>query len=313
MSAVARWIALAMVFAVGLWLALGAGPVWIDPLHPASSMDATILWELRWPRLLTALAVGGLLALAGAWFQVLLGNPLAEPYVLGVAGSASTGAVASLWLAPASPLAMSVGAFAGAWLGIAAVMMFAHLGPGRMLLAGVVLAAFWSAVLALLLSLLPEAGLVRAYGWMMGDLSHSALPPRLLLAGWLLALIAGWLLARSLDALLLGERHARALGVEVGRLRVGLLWLASAVTALAVTAAGTIGFVGLVVPHLMRLIFGAPHRVVLPASALGGGLLLALADAGARIVIAPGELPVGVLTAMIGVPVFLFLLVRRGA
>ena len=306
-----RWGALGGGIIACLLIGLGAGEQWINPFAAHDPMSATILWDLRLPRLLTAFAVGGLLALAGVWFQVLLGNPLAEPYVLGVAGSASAGAVTGLMLIPASPWAMSAGAFAGAWVGIVAVMAFAHLGAGRMLLAGVVLAAFWSAVLALLLALLPEQGLYRAFAWMMGDLSHSELPVPLLLLVWAVALLCGLLLSRSLDLLLLGERHAEALGVEVKQLRRRLLWLASAVTAIAVTAAGTIGFVGLVIPHLMRLIFGSLHRAVLPASAIGGGLLLALADAAARSVIAPAELPVGVLTAIIGVPLFLFLLLRR--
>jgi len=287
------------------------GGQWINPLHAVGSINQTILWELRLPRLLTAFAVGGLLALAGAWFQVLLGNPLAEPYVLGVAGSASAGAVVGLMLVPESAWVMSAGAFAGAWAGIAIVMFFSHLGANRMLLGGVVLAAFWSAVLALLLSLLPEQGLYRAFSWMMGDLSHSELPVPVLLLAWTIALTAGLILSRSLDTLLLGERHAEALGVDVKQLRRRLLLLASAVTALAVTAAGTIGFVGLVIPHLMRLLFGSLHRSVLPASAIGGGLLLMLADSAARTVIAPAELPVGVLTAIIGVPVFLLLLWRR--
>jgi len=252
-----------------------------------------------------------LLALAGAWFQVLLGNPLAEPYVLGVAGSASVGAVAGLMLMPESAWAMSIGAFAGAWMGIAVVMAFSHLGPSRVLLAGVVLAAFWAAVLALLLALLPEHGLGRAFAWMMGDLSHSDIPVPLLLLAWTVALACGMLLSRSLDILLLGDLHAEALGVDLKLLRRRLLLMASAVTAIAVTAAGTIGFVGLVVPHLMRLMFGSLHRLLLPAAAVSGGLLLMLADTASRTVIAPAELPVGVLTAIIGVPVFLYLLLRR--
>lgn len=306
-----RMLALVVTLLACMFVALGMGESWINPLTAQPGMEQTIIWELRLPRLLTAFAVGGLLALAGAWFQVLLGNPLAEPYVLGVAGSASAGAVSGLMLMPESAWVMSAGAFAGAWLGIVAVMFFSHLGSNRMLLAGVVLAAFWSAVLALLLALLPEQGLFRAFAWMMGDLSHSDLPVSVLLLVWALALAAGLVLSRSLDQLLLGERHAQALGVDVKALRNRLLLLASAVTALAVTAAGTIGFVGLVVPHLMRLVFGALHRAVLPASAVGGGMLLVLADASARTVIAPAELPVGVLTAIIGVPLFLYLLVRR--
>lgn len=306
-----RWSLLAVAVTACLLLGLAAGEQWLNPFTANDVLEKTILWELRFPRLLTAFAVGGLLALAGAWFQVLLGNPLAEPYVLGVAGSASAGAVSGLMFVPESAWVMSAGAFAGAWIGIVIVMFFSHLGPNRMLLAGVVLAAFWSAVLALLLALLPEQGLFRAFSWMMGDLSNSDLPIPVLLLAWLIALASGLVLSRSLDVLLLGERHAEALGVDVKSLRQRLLLLASAVTALAVTAAGTIGFVGLVIPHLMRLLFGSLHRAVLPASAIGGGLLLVLADSAARSVIAPAELPVGILTAIIGVPVFLFLLLRR--
>ncbi|MFQ5518716.1 MAG: FecCD family ABC transporter permease [Mariprofundus sp.] len=305
-----KWSFVVLALAGTAFLSLGMGQQWINPFA-ATGQDAVILWELRMPRLLTGFAVGGMLALAGAWFQVLLGNPLAEPYVLGVAGSASAGAVSGLMFMPDSAWAMSAGAFAGAWVGIVCVMFFSHLGANRMLLAGVVLAAFWSAVLALLLALLPEQGLFRAFSWMMGDLTHSDLPIPLLLLAWAIALGCGLLLSRSLDVLLLGERHAKALGINVKRLRGRLLLLASAVTALAVTAAGTIGFVGLVIPHLMRLLFGSLHRAVLPASAIGGGILLMLADSAARTVIAPAELPVGILTAMIGVPVFLFLLLRR--
>ena len=300
--------ALAMIFILGLAM----GEVWINPFH-ATAEDAMILWQLRLPRLLTAFAVGGMLALAGAWFQVLLGNPLAEPYVLGVAGSASAGAVAGLMIMPDSTWVMSVGSFIGAWVGIICVMFFAQLGASRMLLAGVVLAAFWSAILALLLALLPERGLFRAFSWMMGDLSYSDLPNSMLLLAWAFALICGLLLSRALDTLLLGERHAEALGIDVKALRNKLLLLASAVTALAVTAAGTIGFVGLIIPHLMRLLFGSLHRMILPASAIGGGTLLMMADTLARTIIAPAELPVGILTALIGVPAFLFLLLRKGS
>lgn len=300
----------ALLLMLGFVVALGAGEHWISFWN----MDDTarmIFWGLRVPRVLTAFAVGGLLALAGAWFQVLLGNPLAEPYVLGVAGSSAVGAVSGMLLFPGMTEAMSIGAFIGAWLGIALVLKFAHLGISRLLLAGVVLAAFWSAVLALLLALMPERNVSLAFGWMMGDVSHSDVPLPVLLGGWLFALLCGLWLSRSLDRMLLGEKHASALGENVGLLRTRLLWLASAVTALAVTAAGTIGFVGLVVPHLLRMVFGSLHRVLLPAAAVGGGLLLMLADSLARTLIAPAELPIGVLTAMMGVPLFLWLLVHR--
>jgi len=305
-------LVLLAIAAFAVFTGLGAGDGWINPFAPASVLEQTILWELRLPRLLIAFAVGGLLALAGAWFQVLLGNPLAEPYVLGVAGSSAVGAICSIALMPQSAWTVSAGAFAGAWIGIAVMMAFAHLGPARLLLAGVVLAAFWGACVALLLALLPARQLGMAFGWLMGDLSTSMIPPAGLLLIWAAALGCGMALARSLDMLLLGEAHAAALGVDIRRLRLLLLFLASAVTSVAVAAAGTIGFVGLVVPHMMRLAFGSLHRLLLPAAAIGGGILLLLADTGARTVMAPAELPVGVITALIGVPVFLWLLLRRG-
>ncbi len=302
---------LLLLLAAAVWISLSAGERWLNPFTAHHGLKYTILWELRLPRLLTAFAVGGLLALAGAWFQAILGNPLAEPYVLGVAGSSAVGAVSMLSLFPDSAAGMSLGALIGAGIGIAVVIAFVRLGPGRLLLAGVVLAAFWSAVIALLLALLPQGQLALALGWMLGDLSSSVVPVPLLLLSWMLALACGLVLSSSLDRLLLGERHAAALGVNVARLRWILMLAASAATAVAVTAAGTIGFVGLVVPHAMRMIFGGMHRAMLPASAIGGGVLLMLADCGARSVIAPAELPVGVITAFIGVPVFLWLLWRR--
>ncbi|MFQ5581023.1 MAG: FecCD family ABC transporter permease [Mariprofundaceae bacterium] len=304
-------VLLVLAALVGI-ISLGSGDGWINPFSPQSALEQTILWELRMPRILIAFVVGGLLALAGAWFQVLLGNPLAEPYVLGVAGSSAVGAICSVALMPASAWSMSAGAFAGAWIGIILIMAFSHLGPSRLLLAGVVLAAFWGACVALLLALLPAQQLGMAFGWMMGDLSASEIPVAGLLAIWTASLACGMALSRSLDMLLLGEAHAVALGIDIRRLRLMLLFLASAVTSIAVAAAGTIGFVGLIVPHIMRLLFGSLHRMVLPSSALGGGILLMLADTGARTVIAPAELPVGVITALIGVPVFLWLLLKRG-
>jgi iron complex transport system permease protein len=294
-----------------LAVAASSGADWINPWHPGDATSAAIYWQLRLPRVLTAFAVGGLLAVAGAWFQVMLQNPLAEPYILGVAGSAASGAVAASAVFPASAWAMPAGAFAGASLGIAVVGLFASLGPARLLLAGVVLAAFWAAVLALLLTLLPARALGRAFGWMLGDIASSPLSPTLLLAALAVSVLAGLWLSVSLDRLLLGEMQARALGVPIRRLHLGLLLGASAMTAVAVTAAGTIGFVGLVVPHLVRMLIGPMHRWLIPGAALAGGALLVVADTAARTVVAPAELPVGVLTALLGVPVFLFLLVHR--
>ncbi|MBF0281986.1 MAG: iron chelate uptake ABC transporter family permease subunit [Zetaproteobacteria bacterium] len=303
-------IAIGVVFFLG---SIGVGEQWINPFSPVSALDAMILWDIRFPRVLLAFAVGGLLALAGAWFQVLLGNPLAEPYVLGVAGSSAVGAIVAMMFWPDVAWVMSMGAWVGAWVGIVLVLRFAYLGANRLLLAGVVLAAFWGAMIALLLSIMPERGVASALAWMMGDLSSSWISPDYVMIAWVVALACGLYLSHALDALLLGSAHAQALGVDLPVLQQRLLLLASMVTAVAVTAAGTVGFIGLVVPHLMRLMFGAMHRTMLIASAVGGGVLLMVADTVARTLVAPAEIPVGVITALMGVPLFLFLLLRRDA
>ncbi|MAE93996.1 MAG: iron chelate uptake ABC transporter family permease subunit [Planctomycetota bacterium] len=307
------WLRLSIVASIAaasVMLGLAMGERWLNPFEPVSDMDAVILESLRWPRVANAAAVGALLAMAGAWLQALVGNPLAEPYVLGVAGSGSVGAILAIGVA-GGEIAASTGAFVGAFVGTVAILPFVRLGPTRLLLAGVVLAALWGALAALALSLLGDSELRQAVQWMLGDLGASQVPTWLLVAGGAAALAFGLALARSLDRLALGETHAATSGTPVGLLRLALVLLASATTGLAVAAAGTVGFVGLIVPHAMRLLIGSPHRLLLPASALGGAALLVLADAGARSVVAPAELPVGVMTALLGVPTFLWLLARR--
>jgi len=313
MSRATRGMLMALLFtAVSVALGLALGERWINPFAPETPLDATILENLRAPRVMTALVVGALLAMAGTWLQVLVGNPLAEPYVLGVAGSGSVGAIVAIALFGGA-LGTSLGAFVGAVVGTVAVLPFTRLGPTRLLLAGVVLAAFWGALVALALSLLGDADLRRAVQWMLGDLGAGQVPLSLLLAAVPVLGIAGLLLSRDLDLLALGEVHARTSGISIGRLRIALVLLSSLSTGLAVAAAGTVGFVGLIVPHAVRLVLGSPHHLVLPASALGGAGLLILADAAARTVAAPVELPVGVMTALLGVPVFLWLLARRSS
>lgn len=306
------WLAALALLAASLALGLGAGERWLNPFALESELDLRILWSLRWPRVQTAAAVGALLALAGAWLQTLVGNPLAEPYVLGIAGSGSVCAIMALSWGGDSTWSTPLAAFLGASVGTAAILPFARLGPTRLLLAGVVLAAFWGALVALALALLSDRDLGRAVGWMLGDLgSEHVGRPQLWLA--LLALLsAGVALAPHLDRLALGDHHAATMGTPVTRLRIALLVLASGATGLAVAAAGTVGFIGLVVPHAVRIVVGASHRVLLPLCCVGGAALLVTADAGARSLIAPAELPVGVVTAMIGVPTFLWLLVRQG-
>ncbi|MDY6797501.1 MAG: iron ABC transporter permease [Pseudomonadota bacterium] len=278
-----------------------------------SELERTLILELRLPRTLSALATGGLLAVAGALMQVLLRNPLADPYVLGLSGGAAAGALLAMLAGLASVL-VSGAAFAGAMVATLLVFGLAH-GRGswtasRLLLTGVVMAAGWGALITLLLALTPTHKLPGMLYWLMGDIAYAGSPwPAL--AVLVLALLLVQPLGRSLNVLARGSLQAAALGVNVRPLEWAVYLLASLITATAVTTAGSIGFVGLIVPHMLRFVVGNDQRLLLPASALAGGTLLVLADALARIVIAPEQLPVGVITALIGVPVFLYLLNRR--
>ena len=280
--------------------------------HAAPSTEALVV-ELRLPRALTAFAVGGLLAVSGVFMQVLLRNPLAEPYILGTSGGAAVAALVGMLLGWGTGL-VDLAAFLGA-LG-AAILVFAIAKgsgswvPARLLLTGVVLAAGFSAMTTLLLALSPEQQLRGMLFWLMGDLSFAYSPGRLLL---LLAAIAalGTLAARHLDVLSLGGLRAGALGLDVEKVRFALFAATALAVALSVTAVGVIGFVGLIVPHAVRLVAGSRHRILVPAAALAGGSLLIVADTLARSVIAPRQLPVGALTAALGVPLFMILMRYR--
>ena len=272
-----------------------------------------VVIELRLPRAIAGFACGGLLALAGALMQVLLRNPLADPYVLGISGGAGVGAMFAI-LIGLPVLGIDGLAFLGALGAMFIVFGLAH-GDGswtqtRLLLTGVIVAAGCGALVALMLAIAEEHKLRGMLFWLMGDLGQSRQwwPP---LAALVVALTLAMPFARELNLLSRGMMQAQALGVAVGRLRYAIYLLASLATAASVTTAGSIGFVGLVVPHLVRLATGNDQRLLLPASVLAGGSLLVLADTLARTLIAPQQLPVGVLTALIGVPVFLFLLSRQ--
>lgn len=276
------------------------------------ALTRTLVLELRLPRAVTAFAVGGLLALAGALMQVLLRNPLADPYILGVSGGAAVGALLSLLFGLAGYW-VSGSAFLGALISMLIVFVLAHgrggWTPTRLLLTGIVVAFGWGAAISLLLVLSDNASLRGMLFWLMGDLSYRS-------GGWLalIVLIVGLVVclpfARHLNVLARGETLAEALGVAVRPFSIAIYIVASLFTAVAVTEAGAIGFVGLVIPHLLRLVSGSDHRTLLPGAVLAGGSLLMLADTLARTVIAPEQLPVGVVTAAIGVPVFLYLLNR---
>lgn len=277
-----------------------------------SELQRTLIFELRLPRTLSAFATGGLLAVAGALMQVLLRNPLADPYVLGLSGGAAVGALFAM-LAGLGSLLVSGSAFAGAFLATLLVFGLAHgtgsWTPSRLLLTGVVVASGWGAIITLMLAISPAERLPGMLYWLMGDLSYARTPwPALgLLLGVSLLLLP---LGRSLNVLARGPLQAAALGVAVRPLEWSIYLIASLLTALAVTSAGSIGFVGLVVPHMLRMLLGNDQRLILPACALSGGILLVLADTLARTLIAPEQLPVGVITALLGVPTFLYLLHR---
>ncbi|WP_417565191.1 FecCD family ABC transporter permease [Marinobacter sp.] len=277
-----------------------------------TDLQQIVILELRLPRTLSAFATGGLLAVAGALMQVLLRNPLADPYVLGLSGGAAVGALLAM-LAGVAGFLVSGSAFAGAMLATLLVFGLAHGSgswtPSRLLLTGVVVAAGWGAVITLILSMTPAARLPGMLYWLMGDLSHAVTPwPGLVILALVCLLV--FPLGRTLNVLARGSLQAAALGVSVRPLEWFIYLMASLLTATAVTMAGAVGFVGLVVPHMLRLVLGNDQRLILPACALAGGTLLVLADTLARVAIAPEQLPVGVITALIGVPTFLYLLYR---
>nr|VFK13590.1 MAG: iron complex transport system permease protein [Candidatus Kentron sp. LPFa]VFK29541.1 MAG: iron complex transport system permease protein [Candidatus Kentron sp. LPFa] len=272
-----------------------------------------LVLELRLPRALAALGVGGLLGIAGVLMQVLLRNPLADPYVLGISGGAACAALLAMMLGLGS-VSVDVAALIGALVSIFIVFgLSCGMGswtPARLLLTGVVMASGWGAAISFLLAMSSETDLRGMVFWLMGDLSNTSSPWPVLIS-LVIGLSISWPLGRTLNLLIRGEMHAASLGVPVATLRMGLFFTASLLTALAVTTAGSIGFIGLVTPHLIRLAGWSDHRLLLPASALFGGTLLMVADTLARTALAPRQLPVGVVTALLGVPLFLYLL-RRG-
>lgn len=277
-----------------------------DPMHQQ------VVLELRLPRMIHAFSTGALLALTGALMQVLLRNPLADPYILGISGGASVFALLAIAFGLVGSM-VSLSAFGGAMLAMLLVFGLAR-GRGswtasRLLLTGVVLAAGWGAIISFILSVAPDSKLRSLLFWLMGDLSFAQnIWPALI--ALLLGLVICFYLARSLNVMSLGAEQAQSLGLNIHRFRWQLYILASLLTAMAVVQAGNIGFIGLIVPHLLRLIGLRDYRLLIPAAVFAGGGLLVLADTIARSAFIDTELPVGVLTAAIGVPVFIFLLYR---
>jgi len=288
----------------------GAGTLLDLALGRADATETDILMRLRLPRALAAFGTGAALSLAGVLMQVLLRNPLADPYLLGTSGGAAVAAITAIILG-AGRLVVDASAFAGALLSIVLVFGLAR-GEGfsaRLLLTGVVVAAGWSALVSLLLVIGPDASLRGILFWLMGDFSF-ARSPVAILSVTAAVLAAATLLGRSLNVLATGETQAAALGLEVARMRSAVYAGGALLTAIAVTTGGVVGFVGLVVPHLVRLAGGSDHRSLVPAAALAGGALVVVADTLARTVLAPRQLPVGAITAIVGVPLFVLLLRR---
>jgi len=321
---------------VVLALKLGAVPVSLYGLarelirfafHQSSTLSSNyslIIFDIRLPRIFLGIFVGASLAVAGTSFQALLRNPLADPYVLGVSNGAAVGAILTVMLEPhlaLSPdmavLLTPIGAFLGALVTIAGVYLLGRregeIDSTTLLLAGIITASFLSALIMLLLTLISDRDHGGMAFWLMGNLS-TPLQSKIHLVmrvGFFLAAGAIYTTASDLNLLLAGEKEAMHLGVDVPRVRAVVYVAASILTGLAVSVSGSIGYVGLLVPHVMRMIFGSDHRILIPAAAFGGAIAVVLADMLARTVAAPNELPVGAMTALAGAPLFIYLLRRR--
>jgi iron complex transport system permease protein len=298
----------------GVW-AVVLGHLTGEP--PPPGVDDRIVWNLRTPRVLLAAVVGAGLSTAGVALQALVRNPLADPYMMGVSSGASLGAVTVLAFGSAAVAGLSVtgAAFAGAFAALAVVIVAAHRGgslvDSRLLLAGVAVGYLALAGTSFIQLQADPTQLRSLLFWMMGSVAGARWPD-LSLPAMAIAGCAAWLLlqGRSLNALVLGDDDAAALGVDVRRIRFGLLVVGSLLTATAVTVSGGIGFVGLMVPHATRLVVGGDHRRLLPASALVGAIFLVLVDLAARMVDRPNEYPISVFTAALGAPFFLWLMHR---
>lgn len=324
MSTPATRAGVALAVLIGLWVATllvaplaGSQEVALEDLWRGDEVAATIVWRLRLPRVLLGLLAGGALAVSGVAFQTLFRNPLAEPYTLGVAGGAALGAVLALqWSGTQGLPAVAAASFVGALTATAVVVGLATglrgTQTGTLLLAGIAISLTCSAMILLLQYLSDFARTFRMLRWMMGGVAVVGYREVVWAVPWVVAGTAGLLAFRwELNLLLTGEELAASRGVDLSRLRIGVLAVASTMVGAVVAVTGPIGFVGLIVPHILRRWVGHDLLYLLPASLLGGGAFLTLCDLAARTVLAPAELPVGILTALLGGPFFLWLLVVR--
>jgi iron complex transport system permease protein len=315
-------VLLVLVVLAALVVGLQSGATWVSPrdvlagLRDASAPSAPIVRGLRLPRVLLAFLVGGSLAVTGAVLQALVRNPLADPYLLGISGGAGLGAVLAMAVGAVGAFAVPLAAFAGALVSVVLVYRLSAVG-GRpldtnvLLLAGVVIGAFTGAVMSGILAVSDAAQLRSAVSWLLGGFGTAGWGSVAAFAAYAVGpLLLLWSAGRSLDLLTLGDEPALHLGADVERTKRIAYFCASLLTAASVASCGIVGFVGLVVPHAVRRIATPLHRALLPLAFLAGGAFLVLADAVARTVVRPVELPVGVVTALVGVPVFSVLLRR---
>jgi len=280
-----------------------------------TEQQRSILLDIRIPRILLGACVGVSLAVAGAGLQSLLRNPLAEPYLLGVSNGAALGTMLAFVFFENFEFSRPVLAFAGAAIASAAVYQMARSRAGmnveRLVLSGVIVTTFLSSVIVMLTTLLDAAKLRSFTFWLLGDLSQATLNGVYIsFAAMLIGVLVLTSQARALNLMMIGERDAFDFGVEVGRVRILVFGSASLVVGAAVAASGSVGYVGLIVPHLLRMAVGSDNRLVVPFSAIAGAIFVVAADTVARTAIAPRELPVGAVTALIGAPLFIYLLRR---
>jgi len=285
-------------------------------LFDLTESQRAILFDIRLPRVLLGACVGASLAIAGAALQALLRNPLAEPYLLGVSNGAALGTMLAFVFFEGSSFARPILAFAGAGVATFAVYQMARSRTGmnveRLVLSGVIVTTFLSSIIVLLTSVLEAAKLRGFTFWLLGDLSQATYEGfYLTFAAATVGTIVLSSQARALNLMMIGERDALDFGVEVGRVRLIIFGLASLLVGTAVAASGSVGYVGLIVPHLVRLAIGSDNRMVVPLSAFAGAIFVVLADTVARTAISPRELPVGAITALVGAPVFIYLLRRN--
>ncbi len=314
-------LAAALILVDLLSLALGGvhlslGEVWSGLLGRSSASEASVIVrQIRLPRIILAMLVGAALAVSGTGLQALLRNPLADPYVLGISSGAALGAIVALYVGGRVAALSPLTAFAGAVLTMSWVYLLGRragrLSSYTLLLAGVVTASFLSAVILFVLTLLSTRDVRGTAFWLMGDLSVvTDVQIRFLVPTILIAIVVLYAFSKDLNVLLLGEEEAAHLGVNVARVETAVYLLASLLTGLAVSVSGAIGYLGLLVPHLGRMLVGNDHRTLIPTAAFGGAIMLVLCDTLARTVVAPAELPVGAVTAVAGAPVFIYLLRR---